>query len=84
MIGPMHYDDLAQLSHERQAALQREAQRWRQDTAGARQSQSEGETPRRSLALATPRPGRGPVGAYPPRRPGALRRPEPRPRARRG
>jgi hypothetical protein len=29
MFGPMHYDDLAQLGHERQATLLREARQWR-------------------------------------------------------
>ena len=29
MTGLMHYDDLAQLGHERQATLLREAQQWR-------------------------------------------------------
>jgi hypothetical protein len=29
MIGLMHYDDLAQLGHERHATLLREAEQWR-------------------------------------------------------
>ena len=74
MTGPMHYDDLAQLGHERQATLQREAQRWRLERLGARQSQSEGETPgafwrwlRHTLA--------GARWGLPAPAPGALRRP---------
>ena len=70
MSGPMHYDDLAQLSHERQAALQREAQRWRQERLAHARARAKGRPPgapwrrpRHALAGArwglTARPGAG-------------------------
>jgi hypothetical protein len=45
MTGPMHYDDLAQLGHQRQATLQREAQRWRLARQAHARARAKGRPP---------------------------------------
>ena len=69
MFGPMHYGDLAQQAHEREATLQREAQQWRLIRLAHARARAKGRRPgdpwrwmRQSLAGARwglTRPGAG-------------------------
>ena len=66
MTGLMHYDDLAKVGHERHATLLREAQQWR--LARLAHARASAKGPPGGAWRWIRHPGRGPVGAYPPRR----------------